>query len=80
MDYDRIKVKFEIEDNFMTGEIERTKFEKDADICSAYETHLEKIIDIFVDFMVGYGFSKATILKGFEEYIGYETESDTIKQ
>lgn len=70
--YDRLEIKFEINDNFVDGGTERVRLEKDIDIVSEEETHLEKVIDIFYEFMQVYGFQKRSIINAMSEFIEYE--------
>ena len=48
------------------------RLEKDVDIVSGEETHLEKVIDIFYEFMQVYGFQKRSIINAMSEFIEYE--------
>ncbi len=72
--YDRINVVFEITDDFVDGGIERTRLEKDSNVVSGIETTIEKILDIFVDFMEDYGFQKSTTINAMKDLVEYETK------
>lgn len=68
-EHDRIKVHFEIEDTPIDGGYEHTVFKKDVAVVTQIETHLESIIDLFIKFMVVYGFQKETVLNMMREFV-----------
>ena len=71
-EHDRIEVVFEVTDKFAEGGTERTRLEKNTYVFAEDETHVGKILDIFVDFMEDYGFQKTTVLRAMDELIEFE--------
>jgi hypothetical protein len=69
---DRLHIKFEVIDNFVDGGTEKTVLEKDTVVISGIETHIDKVIDNFANFLITYGYQENTIVHAFEEFIEYK--------
>jgi len=77
-EYDNLFLKFEVTTDYVDGGIERVNLEKDTCVVTGLETHAEKILDFFIDFMGVYGFSKETILDTLDDYVQYCREEERI--
>ena len=75
-EYDKLFMKFEITHDYVDGGIERTCLEKDREVITGIETHLEVVIDTFVDFLRTYGFQPSTVLEAFEDFVDYSKEGE----
>ena len=69
---DGLKVVFEAIDDFADGCIERTRFEKDTTVDNDYERGIDKLIDLYSDFLQVYGFTHKTIVSAMKEYVEYD--------